>query len=237
MPESFVQVAPDSTGTKMRTRTRTVGTNTVGEQYVIVQNEAVALNRVWATTLRIPARALNTGATQPLFSIWNGIATGGNMVSVRRLTVEIDAATAYAGQSPILRLYRTTAAPGSTSGTLLTPQPQYTADPTFSTSVVVRADHQGDNAVATTALTQGNLAAAPLWAQTVPRMHTASSFYAPSEYNMLPNDSVLMQQDPLILMPSQGCHVQLINGGIATTTTGVWFSFVFKAVLAEFVYP
>jgi hypothetical protein len=236
MPEDFAQIT-DGTGTKIRTRQRTIGANVVEEQYVIVQPEAVPANRVWVSTLRIPTRALNASATQPLFSIYNGIAAGGNLVSLRRLTVEMDTATAYAGQSPLLRLFRTTAAPGSTTGTLLTPQQQYTADAAFSTSVVVRADHQGDNVVATTALTQGSLAASPMWSQTVPRMHTASGFYVPTEFNLLPNDSVLMQQDPLIMMPGQGCHVQFINGGVATTTTGTWFTFMFKAVLAEFIYP
>jgi hypothetical protein len=44
MPEDFAQIT-DGTGTKIRTRQRTIGANVVEEQYVIVQPEAVPANR------------------------------------------------------------------------------------------------------------------------------------------------------------------------------------------------
>lgn len=233
MPEGVVQVAPDSTGAKLHTRTRTVGANTVHDQYVIAApSEAVPINRVWLSSLRIPARVLTAGSTQPLFSIWNGIAGGGNMVSVRRLSVEIDAITAQTVAAPQLRLFRQTAA--SASGSTVAPQQQYTVDPALNASVVVRADHQGDSVVATTPLTAGTLAAAPAWSQTVPRVATLVGFQALSEFNMLPNDANLMSVDPLILRPSEGCHVQMIAGGAVAAGA---FTFTFKAVLAEFTYP
>lgn len=232
MVDSFVQVAPDSTGKLLHTRQRVSGTNTVQEQYVIIQSEAVPVNRLWVSSLRIPVRALAAAAVQPLFSIWNGIAGGGNNVSVRRLSVEIDSITAHAVASPLLRLRKQTAA--SASGSTLVPVAQYSADPALNALVVVRADHQGDSAVATTPLTAGTLNANPMWSQTVPRAHTLAGFQVASEYNLLPNDSQLMSQDPLILRPAEGAHVEVVAGGLVAAGA---FSFVFKAVLAEFAYP
>lgn len=236
MPESYVQVPPNSTGAKVHTRDRVIGANTVTEQYVIAAaSDAVPVNRVWLSTLRIPVRVLAAGVTQPLFSIWNGITAGGNSVSVRRFSVEIDQVGAYAtGASPILRLFRATAA--ATGGTVITPVQQYSPDVAFNSLVSVRADHQADNAVATTALAQTGLGAQPMWSQTVPRMVTAAGFQTVSEFNMVPNDSTLNAVDPLILRPQEGCHVQFVNGGTATSAT-VLYSFMFKVVLAEFTYP
>lgn len=235
MAEDFVQVAPDSTGAKMRTRSRVIGANTIEEQYVIVQSEAVPNNRVWLSTLRIPSRVVAAGATQNLFSIWSGIAGGGNSVSVRRLTVEIDTATAYAGLGPFLRLHRMSTQAATPGGTVITPVSQYSSDPTFSTLVSVRADHQGDNAAATTALALGTLNTQPMWSQTCPRMQASGGFYIPTEYNMMPNDAQLMAQDPFILRPSEGMALQLTNGAVALTAG--MFTFQVKAVLAEFTYP
>lgn len=234
MPDNVIQVAPDSTGKMLRTRSRVVGANTVHEQYVISSlSNAVPVNRVWATSLRIPSRTLVAAATQPVFSIWNGITAGGNLLSIRRFSVEVDAIGAYTTAGPLLRLYRTTAA--ATGGSTITPVQQDTADTALNASVVVRADHQGDNVSATTALAQTGLGASPLWAQTVPRVLSATGWLAPTELNLLPNDPNLNAVDPLILRPSEGCHVQFINGATATSATVV-FTLTFKAVLAEFTY-
>lgn len=238
MPESFVQVAPNSTGSKLHTRQRTVGANTVDEQYVIIQNEAVPSNRVWLSTLRVPARALAPTApavaTQPMFAIFNGITTGGNSLSIRRFSVEVDSVAVSAVASPILRLYRTAAAPGSTTGTAVVPVQQYSADPAFSASVSIRADHGTDAVVAGTALTQTIANTNPMWSQTVPRMHTAAGFQVVTEYNLVPNDSQLMAQDPLILRPQEGCAVRLES---TTAVAAAAFTCAFKVVLAEFTYP
>jgi hypothetical protein len=233
MAEDVIQVAPNSTGAKLRTRSRTVGANTVHEQYVIAQqSEAVPINRLWVSSLRIPARALTAGSVQPLFSIWNGITAGGNSVSIRRLAVEIDSIGVQTVASGQLRLFRQTAA--SASGSTVTPVQQYTPDTALNASVVVRADHQADSAVATTPLTAGTIGANPMWSQTVPRVATLVGFQAVTEYNMLPNDSNLMAVDPLILRPSEGAHVQLMAGGAIAAGAN---TFTFKAVLAEFTYP
>lgn len=236
MAEDYVQVAPDSTGAKMRTRSRVIGANTIEEQYVIVQPEAVAINRVWLSTLRIPvpqtAAAIAAAGTLPIFSIWNGIASGGNSVSIRRLSAEIDAAAAHTTASPVLRLFRmTTAASGNT---VITPAQQYTSDPAFNSLVSVRANHVADGAAGTLAL--GTLGAQPMWSQTIPKLATAVGFQSVNEYNLLPNDGTLMAQDPMILRPQEGLAVQLLAPAATPATIGVW-SVMVKAVLAEFTYP
>lgn len=241
MPEGFVQVAPDSTGKMLRTRSRTVGTNTVHEQYVITSgSDAVPINRVWSTSLRVPfpqtATAVAAAGTVAIWSCWNGGIT--NMVSIRRLVCEVDSSTSHAALSPILRLFRMTAQAGTPGNTVITPQAQYTADPAFAAAVAIRANHTGDGAAGTLAL--GTLATAPLWAQTMPRQvggtTTNATFYAPTEFNLLPNDSVLMQQDPLILRPSEGCALQMLAPAATPATLGAW-NIIVKAVLAEFTYP
>lgn len=233
MAEGYVGVAPDGTGKKLRTRERVVGAATVQEQYVIVQGEAVPINRLWTSSLRIPSRAINAAGTQPLFTLWNGIASGGNNVSVRRLSVEIDSVAALAGGSPILRLMRMSTA--GSGGTALTPVRQFTSDAALNALVVARADHQGDLASATTALVAGTADTNVMWSQTVPRAHTLVGFQVTTEYNMLPNDSQLMSQDPLILRPQEGALIRLDASAAAIAAAA--FTFAVKAVLAEFTYP
>jgi len=234
MAEDFVQVAPDSTGAKVRTRSRVIGANTVEEQYVIVQPEAVAINRVWFSTLRIPNTTTASAALTPLLYIWNGIASGGNSVSVRRFGCEIDAVGAWVNPSPVLRMFRMSTVSGTPGGAAVPTVQQYSSDPAFSASVAVRAAISAENTFS--ALTLGTLNTNPMWSQTFPRMATAVGFYAPTEYNLLPNDGTLMAQDPLILRPQEGVAVQMLNTHSAALTAGLW-TMQFKAVLAEFTYP
>lgn len=242
MGDSFVQVAPDGTGKLLRTRNRTVGANSIHEQYVIVQNEMVPINRLWVSTLRIPCRAVAASGTQPLFSVFNGIAAGGNNVNCRRLSVEIDSVAQLAGASPILRLFRMSAQAATPGGTVLTPERQYLTDPAMNTLVSIRADHQGDLAAATTALAFGTMSTQPMWSQTVPRLHVLGAptaggpiFQSINEYNLMPNDGTLNAQDPLIIRPQEGFAVRLDNA--ATALTAGMFTFSIKGVFAEFTYP
>ena len=238
MPAGFLRVAPDGTGKLVRTRQRVVGTDTVQEQYVIaLPSEAVSINRGWLSTLRIPTVASQAaGASQNLFSIWNGIATGGNNISIRRLSVEIDAVSPFTLASPDPRMFRMSTQAGTPGGTVITPVNQYLAEPAINSLVSIRANHQADGANATTALAFGTLGAQVLWSQTVPKLFTEVGYQSLTEYNMIPNDSALMSVDPLILRPQEGLAIQFYTPAALPATAAMW-TFMFKVVLAEFTYP
>jgi hypothetical protein len=239
MAESFIQVAPDSTGKMLRTRNRTVGANSIHEQYVIASpTDAVPINRAYLSTLGIivpqSGTAIAAAGTVPIFSIWNGIASGGNSVSIRRLSAEIDSVVAHLPASPVLRVFRMTAQAGTPGGTVITPVQQYTAEAVMNALVSVRANHVADGVAGT--LVHGTLAAQPLWSQTVPKAATLVGYQPVEEYTLLPNDSNLMSVDPLILRPQEGVAVQLFAPAATAATAGIW-RIMIKAVLAEFTYP
>ncbi len=227
MPEGFIQVAPDSTGPKIRTRERTIGANTVEEQYaILLGSDRVVSSRVWYSSFRVPNRA---STSQPMFSMFN---TGTNPVSCRRLSVECDSNSPFTAASPWLRLYRVTAAP--TNGSVVTGVQQDTGDAAINAGVVVRADHQGDGASATTALAATPNPTSQMWAQTVPRLATSAGWVSPPVLSMVPDDGALQQEDPLILRTNQGFVVRF--EAAAAPTANFWF-FMFKAVLGEFTTP
>lgn len=228
MAEGFVQVAPDSTGARIRTRRRTIGVDAVDEQYVIaLPTERVTSARAYVTSPRTINRASATA--QPVFTLWNG---GTNLVAVRRLTCEADSVTASAALSPYLRLYRIAAAP--TGGTACTKVPQDTND-TTSAGIVATSDAASDGASAATALAATPSPAGVAWQQTIPRWHTLVGYGAVPLLNLLPDDASFMQEAPLILRPSQGLMVRL-EAAAAIATAGT-FSLYMKCAFGEFTLP
>ena len=232
MPESFVQVAVDSTGKKVRTRQRTVGANTIEEQYLIVQpHDRVPVSRNWYSTLRIPSQA---ATSTPLFTIWNG---GTNIVSVRRMSVEVDTIIGKATGTimPILRLYRLTAAP--TGGTLLTPIQQDTNDAALGGSIEVRGDASADGTNSASALSAVANPTTPRWEQTMPSWGTTTlaGYMQPAVMTLAPDDPSLQSEDPLYLRASQGVAL-ITQGASAIYGAGDWSLHV-KAVVAEFTVP
>jgi hypothetical protein len=247
VPEDYVQLAPDGAGTKVRTRSRVVGANTVHEQPIILGTEQVPINRGWFSTLRVPlpqtAATITGGTIIPVCSIWNGIASGGNLLSIRRLVAEMDTTVTQMASAPILRWQRMSAQAGTPGGTVITPVQQYTAEPVINSLVSVRANHAGDGAAGTLAL--GTLGALFVWQQTMVRFGTAAAANTPTgfeqlgEYNLLPNDPHLMQADPLILRPQEGIGITAYFPSITSSTTpavGMW-TVMIKGALAEMTYP
>ena len=140
MPESLVQVPADGTGKKLRHRERTVGANTVYEQYVIAQDERVVSFKGRAGTFRTPGRAGTTG--QKVFALHN--ATGSTIfVDVEKIAVDMAATVVKAVTvlPPIVRLHRFTALP--TGGTALAKVATDTAQ-TSSASLTAWQDASGD---------------------------------------------------------------------------------------------
>jgi hypothetical protein len=169
MPEDFVQVAPDSTGAKIHTRSRVIGANTVEEQFVIVQEEKIVTYQGRFASFRIPGRA---AVSQNLAAIHN--ATG-SAILVRVNRVIIDWLSLTAGkvatiQSPIVRVRRFTALP--TSGNAGTKVPRDSAL-SSNASLTLWQDASSDRTGSGTTLTitAGNI----LGEANAPRLLTAGT--------------------------------------------------------------
>jgi hypothetical protein len=112
--DGVIQVPPDSTGAKTRTRTRVVGANTVHEQYIA--QSADPTYYVWSTPAacaqnRQVLSLLNTSATQ--------------VIKVRKLfliNAQLTAVTGVGLQYDVKRISTLT------GGTAITPNPADTAD-------------------------------------------------------------------------------------------------------------
>lgn len=125
MPESYTQVPPNSTGNKLRTRTRTIGANTVHEQAVFT----AAL-----PTYYVLADAVAFAANKQMISILNG-AGSGVMVTVKKLfliDLQLSSATGVAVRQDVKRI---TAHSG---GTAITPQSVDSANPALPAEVTAR---------------------------------------------------------------------------------------------------
>lgn len=108
MPESTVQVPPDSTGKKMRTRQRVIGANTVEEQYVALGGEP-------SWTIWTPPAAF--AANKHFLSMLNAVGSG-QVIKLRKLflvNMQITAITGIPVQFDIKKITAITA------GTAVTP--------------------------------------------------------------------------------------------------------------------
>lgn len=232
MPDSFIQVAPDSTGSKLRTRSRTVGANTVDEPYAIVlPHERNVLNRSWYSSLRIPIPASTTATT--FFTIWY---TGSNIINVRRLGIEVGTAIAYAALSPIARLYRITGTPPAVgSGSTLAAIQQDTTDAAITGTTVLAAHTSAEayGALTVTGQTLGALA----WQQVLPRFHTLTGFAPPTVLNMLPDDGTMNQEDPLVIRNGAGIALRWEFPTTGTVPTASTWHVMVKAVVTEYTVP
>lgn len=226
MVEAFIQVAPDSTGSKLRTRERVIGANTIEEQYaILLPSERVVVSRAWYATLRIPIVALTSA---PVFTVYN---TGTNPVAVRRLSVEADSIAASAVASPYLRLYRL-AGTAPTGGTPITAVQQDTGDAAINAGVSVRAAHNADGVALAIVISAG--ITGPMWVQTLPRWQTLAGYQIMPVMNLLPDDAELNREDPLVLRTNQGLLVR--SEAPAAPAAGAW-QMMLKCVLGEYTSP
>lgn len=107
MPESFIQLAPDSTGKQLRTRTKTILGQTVHEQAVY----QTGLPAFYAT-----ADAVALAANKHHFSVFNG--TADKMVILRKLYQINNQLSAVTGVALRFSAFRSTA---QSAGTAITP--------------------------------------------------------------------------------------------------------------------
>ncbi len=126
MAESFTQVPPNSTGNQMRTRTRTIGGNTVHEQAVF--NGAMP-------TYYALADAVAFAANKQVISLYNAVGSG-QLVVIKKLFLINVALAAVTGVAVRQELKRFSAI--HTAGTAITPVPSDSASPALSASITAK---------------------------------------------------------------------------------------------------
>lgn len=226
MADGVIRVAPDSTGSYLHTRTRTVNAQTVHEQFVVPLGERVVTGAASVASFRIPARA---ATTQVLFSGLNS-ASATNLIAIRRIAVEVDTIVAKAVASPWLRLRRITA---QTGGTAATPALLDTAEALAGTGLSLLQDASADNTNSTTALSSTQTGV-DLWQQMVPRMATVAGIWNPNSLPMLPDDGGFTSDNPLVLRAGQGFQIRVDTP--AAPTAADWVYGV-KLAYEEFTLP
>lgn len=206
MAERPVGVTDQASGAgiaQVRTRERTIGAETVSEQYVIPISERVVSNRGAVASFRTLG---NTLSPQNIFSIENGAASG-VLLALRRLSVQMDSTTATLAVGSQVKTSRPTALP--TGGTVLTPVLFDTTDAALPASVVFRGATASDGGAAT-AITA--TAGATLWHQFVMRLATAAGQVLMDDQSLIP---ALSEGDPVILRPGEALLVQIVQATAA----------------------
>lgn len=126
MPESYIQVPPNSTGSKVRTRSRVIGANTVHEQAVY----QAALPTYYAL-----ADAVTNAQNKQVISILN--ATGsGKVVALKKLFIintQLSTVTGVAIRSDVKR------ATAHSGGSTITPVAADSTNPAIPAQITVRS--------------------------------------------------------------------------------------------------
>ena len=126
MPESFTQVPPNSTGNKMRTRSRVIGSDTVHEQ-AIFQG---ALPTYYAL-----ADAVGFAANKHMISLYNASGSG-KLVVLKKLCLVNLQLTTVTGVAVRQNFSRFSAV--HSAGTLITPTSNDSLNPAIPAGITVR---------------------------------------------------------------------------------------------------
>jgi len=128
MVDSFTQVPPDSTGNKMRSRSRVIGANTVHEQAVFLGSNP---------THYAIADAVAFAANKHMISLYNAAASG-VLVVVKKLyliNLQLAGVTGVAVRQDVKRFSAV-----HSGGTVVTPVPCDSANPAIPAGVTVRTN-------------------------------------------------------------------------------------------------
>jgi|JI7StandDraft_1071085.scaffolds.fasta_scaffold165958_2 hypothetical protein len=159
-------------------------------------------------------RTLGTAATpQNLLTIENIDAT--KLITIRRLTVQMDATAVLVSVMPQVKASRATAVP--TGGTVLA-KAQFDTGNASNANSIVRGGTASDGGVAT-AIT--STAGTTIWQQYTMRMHTVVGQVLGVDSNVLPS---LVDTQNLILRQNQALLVQIVaSAGASNPATNHWF--------------
>ena len=160
-------------------------------------------------------RTLGSAATpHNLFTIENIDAT--KLVTLRRLTVQLDATAVLVSVMPQVKLSRATAVP--TGGTVIA-KAQFDTNNASNANTIVRGATASDGGVAT-AIT--STAGTSIWQQYCMRMHTLVGQVIATDNNVAP---LLIETDGIILRQNQALLVQIVaSAGASNPATNHWFA-------------
>ena len=159
-------------------------------------------------------RTLGTAATpQNLFTIENIDAT--KLVTIRRITVQMDATAVLVSVMPQVKLSRATAVP--TGGTVIA-KGQFDTANASNANTIIRGGNASDGGVAT-AIT--STAGTTLWQQYCMRMHTVVGQVLAPDNNVAP---LIVETQNLILRQNQALLIQIVaSAGASNPATNHWF--------------
>lgn len=159
-------------------------------------------------------RTLGSAATpHNLLTIENIDAT--KLVTIRRLTVQLDATAVLVSVMPQVKTSRATAVP--TGGTALNKGLFDTANAS-NANTIVRGATASDGGVATAITATAGTA---LWQQYCMRMHTVVGQVLAPDNNVLP---ILVETKDLVLRQNQALVVQIVaSAGASNPATNHWF--------------
>lgn len=142
----------------------------------------------------------SAGASQPLFTIYNGDAT--KVVRIRSLKFNMDATAVLTAYSSQLKVSRGTSISGGTALSKV----DWDSSAASDADVVCLGATASDGGVAT-AITVS--IATVLWQQFIMRVHTLVGQILGYEVNAIPS---ACESTPIILRPTEGLSVHIING-------------------------
>lgn len=214
-PIGVTDVAAGAGVAEYRTRERTVGGNTVVEQYLICGNERVASWKGMACTFRIPGIA----SAVVLATLFNKTGSG-VLVAVRRISVQQDYTT-NSGTSRNIGLFTVTTAP--TAGTLHTPT-NFDSAQTHNANIEFRG---GASADGTASAVTGTMVDR-IWGTPHARLAGIDSQVRMTDMSELPR---LCANDPFLLPEGIGVGAQIVSVGSSSSHT------VVNCVWEEFTLP
>ncbi len=159
-------------------------------------------------------RTLGSAATpHNIFTIENIDAT--KLVTIRRLTVQMDATAVLVSVMPQVKASRSTAVP--TGGTVLAKALFDTANASNANTIVRGATASDGGAATAITATAGT----SIWQQYCMRMHTLVGQVLSPDNSVLPS---LIEADGLILRQNQALLVQVVSSaGASNPATNNWF--------------
>lgn len=217
MADSFIQVAPDSTGKMLRAVSGTVGANTVYEQVVIPMSPRTRTGYYRADSGLLSMLA--AAQTSPAGLLWFFNPTTSTVaVAIKTVSLQYGSAAAAAAATRILaERFTSTTAP---TGAALTPARRVR---TAVAGLTADAAPQATIRTANTGLTVANVEALRSWL--IPTVMTAAGMYG-GQFMWDPGT----EDDELILAPGEGVQFRQADAGVTSdprrvTITHLWEEF------------